>query len=193
MINPIKTLLGIAHQRPWHIWLGYNLFSITEISFWTLIYKPVRNLLFCTIINPMPILFWFACRLHWPIFDLGYNLFSLIGMGFQIHTSTKPTRILLFGPMMNPIMTVFGIPHQLSWPIFGLAYNLYNIIGMGFQTLIPEPNYLGCYWLAHWSTLMKTLLGISHQLWPIFDLHSVILIPTGRGHIGFQTIIPEWN
>ncbi len=49
LIHPINTLLGITCQLPWrwsltYVWLGYNLYCVIGMDFWTLILSQTNCL-----------------------------------------------------------------------------------------------------------------------------------------------------
>ncbi len=63
-----------------YIWHGYNILSVIEIGF-LVIPEPDQLGSFC--LHNDRSYHDFACWPPWPIFDLDYNLFSVIVMGFQ--------------------------------------------------------------------------------------------------------------
>ncbi len=99
MMHHIKTLLGITPSTSLtYTWLGYNLYSVIGMYFWTLI--PV---------------------------DLGHDLLSFSHLDFQTQYWMEPARILILGKLMHPINALLRVAQKLYWPVFDLGYDLLSL------------------------------------------------------------------
>ncbi len=125
--------------------------------------KPHRVLPFGAMMDAIKTLFGIVSSTSLTYIWLVYNIFSVIGIGFLTHSSTKPHRIL----HNNRSYQDFAWDClSTSFTYICLGYSICCVIGISFQTLIPESNCIGsCFF---WNCSQTLLTYIWFRSWPTF-------------------------
>ena len=171
----------------WTRWwpIFYHSQWFPDSHFWT---KVARVLLIDKMMHPMKWFLGIVHQPHWPIFDLGYDLYSIIYSGFQtlfpeqkqLGSCYLAQWCILWRPCLELLANLTYI-----WPRLWCIFYHYIL----FHTVIPEWKAARIMLIGTMMHPINVLLGIVHQPhWPIFDLGYDLYSIT---HISFRTLISE--